>query len=488
MGKNNFEKQVQEKMAELNIQPSEKTWAGIESRIGKKSSRRKILWFLLPGLFLLAGGAYLFLIDGKGNDQKISQLPKQNTETIIQKKEIIQRILDDSIIATIPTELSENKEVSTRSTNKTTDSKSISSKSISHWQHTPAKTNPKNLNENEKANFIIESKDDLIKEQKHAKEISALNVLDQTNKIAIVPDLDSVAGSSAVLSQKEKDTALGNKTIFTESLTDTQQKNPGKRAETTISESTDFNKILNEGGHKKASNSPFNKNWKIGFSYSVARGYIGDGIHLGPELEKSYSSLDPNYSYNIPSYSPGNNFGQASIESASSPKNSIGFNAGIILKKEITPKTFFTTGLNYTYYTNSIMIGNQLPGGNYSSAGMLSSYRNNFHFLELPAIMQFQVIKSHKFPLNFSTGFTIRQLLASDAVQYKSGIYEVDNSLFNKTQFGFSAGVTATFFKKMSVGPYYNYGINSLAKDGFYGKKHLNFLGVKADFIFQKNK
>ena len=63
MEKNNFEKEVQEKMKELSIQPSEKAWEGIESRIGKKDSRRRILWFLLIGFFLLAGGVYMFVLN-----------------------------------------------------------------------------------------------------------------------------------------------------------------------------------------------------------------------------------------------------------------------------------------------------------------------------------------------------------------------------------------------------------------------------------------
>ncbi len=470
MGKNNFEKQVQEKMAELNIQPSEKAWAGIESRIGKKSSRRKMLWFLLPGLFLLAGGAYLFLIGGKGNDQKISQLPKQNTETIIQKKAIDQRSSDDSIIATIPAELSESKQVSTRSTYK-------SAESIYHSLDTlrkNKKTNQMFLIGNEKMNSSAESQVLLVKSQDSATEINASAGQKEVSKIALVSNPDSIAESLAVLAQQKEDSSSGNKVFITESLTSNQETASEKKKEIVIKENGSLYKI-----HKK---------WKIGMTFSTAKAYIGDGIHLGSNQDKSFISFDPGFNYNSPASRPGISLGQASIGPASSPKNSIGFKAGIILKKEISAKTSFVTGLGYTYYTNTILIGNQSPEGNYSSVGMLSPYRNNFHFVDLPLSAQFHLNKKHKIPLDLSLGITLSQLISSDAVQYKQEFYEVDNSLFTKTQFGFNAGFSTTFFRNLSVGPFYHYGVNSLAKEGIYGKKHLNFLGIKADFIFQKNK
>ena len=85
-------------------------------------------------------------------------------------------------------------------------------------------------------------------------------------------------------------------------------------------------------------------------------------------------------------------------------------------------------------------------------------------------------------------GVNISHLVASNAVQYESGFYELDNSIFTKTQLGFNAGFSATLFRNLSVGPFYQYGLNSLAKEGLYGKKHLNFLGLKADFILGKKK
>lgn len=487
MENNYFEKQVQQKMEDLKIQPSEKTWAGIESRIGKKSSRRKMLWFLLPALFLLAGGGYLFMLDGNIKDQKLSQLPKQTTEIINPKKAVEHRSSDDSTIAATPAELSESKQVSLSSINESSDSRSITSKSISHSQPSPEKDkiNPQNLDGNKKKYFIIENKDESKKEQKPTEQISGLNGLNQTSKIAIVPDMISVSGDSVDVAKKEADSLSNKKVLVPESSSSNQEIYSEEKKEIVIKEDGSLHTIPTAGNNKTQSSST-NTNWKIGLSFSAARAYLGDGIQFGSNLDKSFSSFDPNYSYNSPSSRPGTSFGQASIGPASSPENSIGFTAGIILKNEISPKTSFATGLSYTYYTSTILIGNQLSAGNYSSTGILSSYRNNFHFIDLPLTIHFNFNKSQKVPLNLSAGFAVSQLLASDAVQYKSGFYDVDNSFLNKTQFGFNTGISATFFKRVSAGPFYHYGINSLAKEGLYGKKHLNFLGIKAAFIFQK--
>ena len=52
---NSFERQVQEKMDELQLVPSEPVWQNIEKQIrAKKDRRRFVLW--MPVLFLLLGG------------------------------------------------------------------------------------------------------------------------------------------------------------------------------------------------------------------------------------------------------------------------------------------------------------------------------------------------------------------------------------------------------------------------------------------------
>ena len=61
MEENKFEKQVQQKMDELKIQPSESVWKKIEVRIEKRKDRKwgLIILFLFTGL-VLSGGYWLW--------------------------------------------------------------------------------------------------------------------------------------------------------------------------------------------------------------------------------------------------------------------------------------------------------------------------------------------------------------------------------------------------------------------------------------------
>ena len=61
MEENKFEKQVQQKMNELKIHPSDSVWERIEVRLEKKKpSNRGILLFLLLFCFFLTGGYLLW--------------------------------------------------------------------------------------------------------------------------------------------------------------------------------------------------------------------------------------------------------------------------------------------------------------------------------------------------------------------------------------------------------------------------------------------
>ena len=60
MEQNSFEKNIQQKLDDLKMIPSDSAWINIERRIGKKHKDRKvifILFFLI--LFLLSGGYWL---------------------------------------------------------------------------------------------------------------------------------------------------------------------------------------------------------------------------------------------------------------------------------------------------------------------------------------------------------------------------------------------------------------------------------------------
>ncbi len=67
---NDFEKQVQQRMDELQLRPSAEVWEEVEKRIRKEKKRRwAILWFFLLGALLLGGISWWLLT---GNKQQIT--------------------------------------------------------------------------------------------------------------------------------------------------------------------------------------------------------------------------------------------------------------------------------------------------------------------------------------------------------------------------------------------------------------------------------
>ena len=62
MHEQNFEKQVQQKMEELSLQPSAPVWQKVEEQIQKKRDRRRVLFWLFP--LLVVGGSTYWLLSG----------------------------------------------------------------------------------------------------------------------------------------------------------------------------------------------------------------------------------------------------------------------------------------------------------------------------------------------------------------------------------------------------------------------------------------
>ena len=68
---NEFEKQVRQKMNELDFVPAEPVWTKIEEQIrSKKEKKRMIFW--LPVVALLLGGGVLWLSLSNGDNQTLS--------------------------------------------------------------------------------------------------------------------------------------------------------------------------------------------------------------------------------------------------------------------------------------------------------------------------------------------------------------------------------------------------------------------------------
>ncbi|MGE5107460.1 MAG: hypothetical protein ACM3H8_07940, partial [Sphingobacteriales bacterium] len=103
--------------------------------------------------------------------------------------------------------------------------------------------------------------------------------------------------------------------------------------------------------------------------------------------------------------------------------------------------------------------------------------------------------KNETNPFTLQFGFKTGWMFGSKALVYDTaagGIYYRSKKLFNKTQFGISAGLNRTIVNKQklqwTLGPVIDLHINSLLDNPFDKKKYLFFAGLQSTIIFNFRK
>jgi hypothetical protein len=119
------------------------------------------------------------------------------------------------------------------------------------------------------------------------------------------------------------------------------------------------------------------------------------------------------------------------------------------------------------------------------AAGSLNKYHNKYHFIQLPIQIQSTIGRGNKFPLSWNAGFTLSRLISTTALQFnrQQGYYFKDNSNFNKTTIGLSAGLSVAILKNKKtqwlLGPQVYYSLTPVASSGWYDKTHYSFVGLQ---------
>ena len=174
------------------------------------------------------------------------------------------------------------------------------------------------------------------------------------------------------------------------------------------------------------------------------------------------------------------------------------------VQKKISSKTEFAIGLQYSYYSDHIRVGDsrlliQSASQPQSLFGVSQGYRaanpnisitNSYHFLELPIEFLFQLNKKTAKPFYLNLGITAGQLISSNALVYDTafgGIYFDGKKQLNKIQFSLSTGFLWTISAKKlqwSVGPVINVHLNRFLDNSFESDKYLLMPGIRTKIIF----
>lgn len=446
MEENKFEKQVQQKMDELQIQPSDAVWKKIELQIEKKKSHRWGLIILFLCLSIALSGGYWLWNAGR---------QRSSEHTIVKnnfKIEPVENMKAQSKINSADKPVNENN-------NETADIEEVKNhhkKTAKHYQLSSYSKANQKINSEEKtpAAFFKEKK--IIAEIKGKAESAIIPVHPSEEKFTDNKYRDSI-----------------NERITGDSLLNAVVKNK-------VTGDSDTTK------KKKANTTtvklPKNNKWKFGIVFTGGISGVGNNF-LG--LVNS-----PVYAYsNSANQGPGAVTG-TTLVSSSVTKSHFSFITGAFAEKNISNKSKFIFGINYKSFNTSINLNDS--SGTYSSRYSKDKYINHFNFIEFPVSLKIQIGKGKSIPLSWQAGIVLSELLSSNALQFNpyTGYYYKDNSLFNKTQLGLNTGFFVKLFSKQKnsllIGPYFYYDATKLASEGLYNKKHFVFTGLHTSIIFGK--
>ncbi|UAY51437.1 outer membrane beta-barrel protein [Ferruginibacter albus] len=447
MQENNFEKQVQKKIEELQLHPSAEVWQKVELEIRQDKRRRVGFWFLLLGLLLLSGGVYWWT----SKADKTNRIVSINQHQSIPSK---QNGLKESA--------NENKVVENE-------------KSIGLTENILVTDKRKRI----KAISFISSK---INTQPTGITVKRK----KTTKQKITTTVSNVDTDEMVKGEEEQNGAATFDSII--NIEGKINNDPIKINDSLLAktEKKEINKNVIVSKGDSASTKKKKSKWSFAVQAAAGiaatgKGYFGNNnsyYDVAPPLT-SGGSVTPTG----PQYSNSVYFSRIS----SSLAGKLGISATYALSK----KWSIVTGVTYKLYTTTMKTGNSEDSAGFTvyKTGSNKTYRNSYQFIDIPIEFQFRVGNNDKLSMHAIAGISLSKLVATNTLQFDparnggNGLYYPDNSLLNNT----GVGITAAYLfdliygKKIALqlGPDFYYGLSTVAKTGMYANSHYSFIGVR---------
>jgi hypothetical protein len=468
MKNDNFKNQVQDELAGLSFQPSEKVWPEVKRRLEKDKRRRGFIffWVLLGGL-LLSGGLITFINSGSKNSSTVTSA-KQKSELEIQN-ELTQNTVannNDSTITDINVPGDSSKKQNT-----------VFYKEENEVAVVPLKKSVKTKSKTAiaiKAPALI--KDDGGKDNVNV--LKAQPVSDENESIIPGNTVElPIQKETSVVKIEPADT---NEISVVKSRPDTVNKKDG---DTGIVKSK-------SRVEKKKLKQP----WVFGAELALGSGNIGKGFTLGVNGNSEKSLFDNG------AYTAGPPSQVALPNVASAFKTGAAFNIGFIAERNISKRFSFVTGINYQYLSTSVLTGHSFDtvissaaqGSRVYRQGFTKSYLNKFHFIALPAAVKVNLFAKNKFSANVNAGINIMQLLATNALLYDSSVrsYYSNKNIFNKTLVSVSAGMQLNYRLNngflIAAGPQFMHSVSPIGNGYNYSNRYFKIWAVKAKILLNK--
>lgn len=566
MSDHNFEKQIRQKLDELKVPPAGTVWSSVEAQIRKDKRRRRGL-ILFPVLLLLIGaGSYFIFQDNLSSTNNsgskyvstsdTSDATDNNNSGVSDKSKTKQELQDEDRLAGEVNEVTKQPEIKDGQEEKSNTAKTLQNQQDakkagdnatvdkSRASNTePGSALPVNRNatvtkkntnadkkwtkpgittDQEKNDHNLTERNQIVspdrKQQEAAKKKNkgqSEEIISKGNK----PEEEVISKHEEVVSKQEE---VISKDKENTPVPDSQaNKTVGDVEDNRLSDSTKADILAqNKPADSISPDAVIEKkkavaknikqsSWKWGLTGSAGisnlnDGSFFDGIIDGISGEKALvADVSPNVMNSAPSPT-------AIIHKPSPIEKGFSFSVGAFVQKNLSKRFSISTGLQYSYYSTNIRVGNRVDSSAslqlqnafgalnvsqyYRSAPVPATreFTNRFHFIELPVSIYFQLNKGNRLPVFWNAGLSLSYLVSTNALHFDSqtGVYYKDNDLFNKLQANLSTGLSVSLWNKskmpIHVGPQLQYGLTNLMKQEVSSGKHLFYFGLNTKIFLKK--
>jgi len=474
MSDHKFEKKVGQKLDDLKLTPSAKSWENIERELRTDKRRRPAPVFWLPLLLLGLGAIGYFVFTG---NERNTILTENNTPP-----PPVARIKDGASPVSGGNEKQASLPKEQTNIDETSNNKPAESISAAPLKGLSA-SKKENRTSFSKENTPITRNNTMFPISGERSKTSEEETSDNT--IPMQP------GSRAGIGQPSP--AEGNK--------DAEKKAPKQKQEDKLEQKSE-QPVEGAPGPKPEKRKT--KKWAFGISASGGVSSLSEG-KLGfsnSQVAIIPQNRQPSYSFASP----------AVVPPPSAPPSKIypglSFGLGLTTKYELSKRFSLTAAVNYLQLNTISKVGHKFEQSNNLIANadragaevmylppageQIRDYDNKFHFIEVPLNLHAKINKSEKIPLYWNVGISFSKLIKSNSLYYDTDeyIYYSNDELLKKMQTAVSTGFSFALLNKTSrplwIGPTVRYNISpALKKEISPSNKHFMGLGLDVKWFLK---
>lgn len=471
---NDFEKQVQQKMDELQFAPSAAVWQEVEAKLAPR--RRRRLFFWLPLLLVVAGAGWWWIGSQSNTHSTAADAQKPAALTINEHQ-------DDNPVPSANQRVTTNENkpepgsetqplsemVLSLSHPKTHGLPAEITRESRQQPHATAKTAPA-------ASFAPFIGGGLPKEQiKRGRTVPRRPELLQDRSLPLPAKDDADATESKA--DSSSDALIGNPGIQITLHGYTISFDANRMNAIVVNEPISQQPGVPAAAPLKKPVQPKKIQWRMeanaGWTNTISD--FPGGIGRTPVFNSQVV-----YANNSAS---GNVFGGSNATGSSDLRPSAGFSLGILAKRSINKRYSIVAGLRYSHYAASMTTGSRIDTANVQTfrTGTQYNFTNIYRLLEIPVHLEHTLGQYGRW--KGSAGLVAGWVLSSNTVHYNiaGGTYKDASATQQRFQYGIELGLRYQLLRDLpafQVGPSFRYGLSKLSAQAYDGGQHLFFGGI----------